>query len=252
MVVDAVGRDAHRAQAPAHARGPGDAVRRRRPPRERRRCRPLDGRRARRRARPTSRCTLSRLDTATPRATRPTRGLGAARPRGAARLARRPGPPRHGGEARRHARRPAVAHRHRTAARDDDGVAARGSTRWAAEIHDERVARALSRGEPAPEPGTAARHATVPPEPGGRRGPRAVRRGRVGDAGGRRRRAAVRRPLRAVRHDDDRPRHPGQGPEPLRVARPAPALGRRGVVRHPDGPRARRAGSRSATRSSVR
>ena len=59
-------------------------------------------------------------------------------------------------------------------------------------------------------------------------------------AAGRRRRAAVRRPLRAVRPDDDRPGHAGQGQGAARVAGAAPAPRRRGVVRDPDGAGARR------------
>ena len=108
-------------------------------------------------------------------------GLGAPRAAREPGLARRPGPPGDGGGARRDAGGPARPHRHRTGARDDDGVAPppRRVGRRAAR----RTGRSRPReGRPGARAPHRSRHATVPPQPRGGRRPRAVRRGRLGHA----------------------------------------------------------------------
>ena len=190
--------------------------------------------------RPTSRCSSSASTPRPERATRPTRGSRTS-----------------SGSARAWSgstTRPAGGWRRRTAGRSADPLALtdtgpvhvtttaslRRLDAWAAELHDERVARALEKGDPAPAPRTALDMRRFRPnlvvdgdlEPFVEDGWATLR--------GRGRRAAVRRPLRAVRPDHDRPGHAGQGQGTARVVGAAPTSRRRGVVRHPDGPRARR------------
>ena len=205
------GVDAHRAQPPAHARRPGDAVRRRGAPPWPTACRRSTWREPS--GPPDVPVQLSRLDTAT--------RAGDEADAWCSELARAVASAWSGSTTPRAAgwrRRTAGRWRTRSPSPTPDRCTSRRRRRsrrldaWAAELHDERVARALETGRP----GARAPHgrstcdgsaptwwSTATSSRSSRTaGPTLV----VG-----RRRAAVRRPLRAVRADDDRPGHAGQG-----------------------------------------